>query len=446
MRTQSNNSVFAEIRREQNYPVVMLSVGTKVWKKSLTKAALHYGSDMQLALLTSTMQKHSQAFPLMNLSSSKTHIAQAEVIEERKEAAENADAELTDFQKRELAELDVEYVGVNRYGVPEDATATKARAKVWEWMIKSIQHSWAAPYERDSRIRKYDIAALYMTIMTNLNEGSFTQVGAKAAHLFELRLGPAGSVMEYIIQLQDRRRVIDDLGEDFKVPEKILMSMLLRAAAGHSDLREEAIKMNKEFNPADPLDHNNKVSLEGFCERLQEEQEIRQRYRLPSDKARDKVLKVTVDSDVAICYNWRDTGDCTFGDRCRFNHSGSSKPTNSNRGGGGSRGRGGRGGRGGGRGDGTNEKTGKSKGNCHAWERRGTCFNHLQGKCKYDHPVLNDTQVAAARKKNEAAESKKIRKAVSKHMADERVYGHVAPPPGTPRHPPGGPIRMGADE
>lgn len=311
--SRQTQHLISEIRREQNYPVVSLSQGVATWKKQLVRACLHAGNNMQLALLTSTMEKHSVAFPMMNLSNTKTHAAQASVIDERKEAAADAEAELTDFQRKELAELDVEYVGVDRYGVPENDAGTKARAKVWEWMCKSIHGTWAAPYERDSRIKKYDIACLYEKIMVNVDQGSFTQVGLKALRLFELKLGPSGSVMEYIVQLHERRKAVDDMGEDFKIPEKILMSMLLSCAAGHKDLREEAIAMNKEFKPSAPLDPSNKISLEGFCERLQTEQEIRARYKLNS--GRDRVLKVDLGN---ACFSFRDTGSCSYGDECRL--------------------------------------------------------------------------------------------------------------------------------
>ena len=175
--------------------------------------------------------------------------------------------------------------------------------------------------------------------------------------------------------------------------------MVLAAASKHPDLRELVIEINKRLKLNDPIVADSNDSLEGIIRQLQEEQVLRQRY----NKSQSSTIRAFVAVGKAqLCYKYLETGKCSFGDKCKYEH------------------------RDGGKGKSTTQaappkgptptNTTTRDNTCQSLKRWGKCLRKSEGKeCPFDHPELPRGQ-----RKRAKARLSKMRKA---DMSE-------APPPG----------------
>ena len=236
---------------------------------------------------------------------------------------------LDSFQAKHLKKMGADFVFTDEMGNVETAKQSLNRVQLWDYMCRSLKNSWAEPLVRgstQSKIAKYDVAALFKAVMVEEDSRTLINVGTKAAQLFSYQLREKQTLWDYIAGLNERRQDLEDCGPEYAVSEPLMVSLVLVNAVTQPDLENQAIKLAEKYLPNSEA--TGSLTVEGVIEKLQRRQTAKDAIKGKGGGYQPRQRALITESSPRPCWGWQ-KGTCTKGDACDFAHIGKagSKPT-----------------------------------------------------------------------------------------------------------------------
>ena len=229
------------------------------------------------------------------------------------------------WQARMLADEDVGQIFVDPYEQRRyDDKSLRGRTLCWEDMLDSISSSFAANLP-DNYV-EHDISGLFKAIVDLIDKDKLIELGHQLRALFQYEYKPSMDLMPWYDKFCRMRKLLGDEDEAFTLNDKVFKALLCSYFFDDPQLREEALKVKLDGDES--LEEMMKP-FQTLKMRLAKHHQVKGKYghgqrgqpnvRVLNAKANAATQQNTEEK---VCFQWRDTGSCRFGDKCRFPHDG----------------------------------------------------------------------------------------------------------------------------